>query len=92
MKSLTSNSIIEIAPSFRLQWEQAQQAHVFLYPEGMIRLNESTGAILSRCDGIQTVLSIIRDLQQQFPDADLEEDVREFLEEAHGRGWLRIKH
>ena len=31
----------------RLQWEPAQEAHVLLYPEGMVKLNGSAGAILS---------------------------------------------
>jgi pyrroloquinoline quinone biosynthesis protein D len=26
---------------FRLQWEEAQQAYVLLYPEGMVKLNLS---------------------------------------------------
>ena len=39
---------VAIAPGFRLQWEQAQEAHVLLFPEGMVRLSESAGAILGR--------------------------------------------
>ncbi|HQE41111.1 MAG TPA: pyrroloquinoline quinone biosynthesis peptide chaperone PqqD, partial [Zoogloea sp.] len=35
---------------FRFQWEPAQQAHVLLYPEGMVKLNQSAGEILKRCD------------------------------------------
>ena len=41
-----------IAHGLRLQWEPAQEAHVLLYPEGMVKLNGSAAAILSRCDGI----------------------------------------
>ena len=32
-----------IERGFRLQWEEAQNAHVLLYPEGMIKLNGSAG-------------------------------------------------
>ncbi len=30
-----------VARGFRLQWEAAQNAHVLLYPEGMIKLNRA---------------------------------------------------
>ena len=47
-----------VARGFRLQWEAAQNAHVLLYPEGMIRLNTSAGEILKRCDGGTTIADI----------------------------------
>jgi pyrroloquinoline quinone biosynthesis protein D len=31
---------LTISKLFRLQWEPAQNAHVLLYPEGMVRLNQ----------------------------------------------------
>ena len=43
-----------LAHGMRLQWEPAQDAHVLLYPEGMVKLNGSAGAIMSRCDGERT--------------------------------------
>ncbi|WP_302789693.1 pyrroloquinoline quinone biosynthesis peptide chaperone PqqD, partial [Escherichia coli] len=30
---------------YRLQWEQVQNSHVILYPEGMAKLNDSAAAI-----------------------------------------------
>ena len=79
---------LAIAPGFRLQWEEAQGAHVLLYPEGMVRLSESAGAILSRCDGERTVDGVVAALKEAFPGADLEADVFEFLEIALGKGWI----
>jgi len=80
----------EIAtPSFRFQWEEAQQAHVLLYPEGMVRLNPAAGAILQLCDGDREVREIIATLSAQFPDADLADDVHTFLETAIDNGWIR---
>ena len=32
-------------PGYRFQYEPAQKGHVLLYPEGMIKLNESASAI-----------------------------------------------
>lgn len=85
------NTTPEIAPTFRFQWEKAQDCYVVLYPEGMVKLSHSAGEIMKRIDGEQTVADIIADLQQQFPDADLEQDVRKFMEVAHDNSWIRAK-
>ena len=79
---------IAIAPTFRFQWEEAQNAYVLLYPEGMVTLNDSAGHILKRCDGSRNFAEVVADLQREFPHADLENDVRQFLEVAHERGWI----
>ena len=80
-----------INPMFRFQWEPAQQAHVLLYPEGMVRLNPSAGEILTFCDGFHTVGMIISRLQRKFPDAgDLSGDIQEFLGEAREKQWIRL--
>ena len=80
-----------ISPTFRLQWEEAQGCHVILYPEGMVKLNQAAGEILKRCDGVADVDAIIEDLTQQFPDADLKDDVYNFLDTAHGNNWIQRK-
>ncbi len=79
---------VAIAPGFRLQWEEAQGAHVLLYPEGMVRLGGSAGAILSRCDGERSLTGIVASLEEAFPGADLEADVVEFMEIALDKGWI----
>lgn len=81
---------IAIAPGFRLQWEQAQDAHVLLYPEGMVRLSGSAGEILSRCDGNRSLEGVLTSLREAFPGADLESDVVEFLEIALAKGWIAL--
>ncbi len=80
---------VQIAPGYRFQWEEAQQVYVLLYPEGMITLNDTASEILKRCDGSRTASSIIADLEQQFPGAELKNDVLEFLEDARDKGWIR---
>ena len=87
-RQLDHDRPIATAPGFRLQWEEAQGAHVLLYPEGMVRLSESAGAILSRCDGERTLEGVLASLEEAFPGADLEADVVEFLEIALGKGWI----
>lgn len=81
---------LRLGAGMRLQWEPAQSAYVMLYPEGMIRLNEPAGHILSRCDG-RTVDALITELEAMFPDADLADDVIAFLDEADAKGWLRAE-
>ena len=82
-------AIPELARHFRFQWEPAQQAHVLLFPEGMIKLGGSAGEIMKRVDGKTSVGAIIAELEKTFPGADLRADVVQFLEQAHGKGWIR---
>ena len=79
-----------IERGFRLQWEAAQNAHVLLYPEGMIKLNGSAGEILQRCDGVTTIADITADLERAFAAADLFEDVIRFISMAVEKRWLQI--
>jgi pyrroloquinoline quinone biosynthesis protein D len=88
---LVAHDVLEIAPIFRLQFEEAQAAWVLLYPEGMVKLSASAGEIMRRIDGVRSADALIRDLQSAFPGADLADDVLEFLQEAHGRGWIRTR-
>jgi pyrroloquinoline quinone biosynthesis protein D len=73
---------------FRLQWEEAQQAFVLLYPEGMVKLSGSAGEIMKRVDGMVSVDGIVANLEGAFPGADLRNDVLEFFEVARERGWI----
>lgn len=75
---------------YRLQWEAAQNAHVLLYPEGMVKLSASAAEILKRVDGVRSVSLIIEQLEQTFPGADLRSDVLDFLTTAQERGWILI--
>ena len=80
-----------IGRGFRLQWEPAQNAHVLLYPEGMVKLNGSAGEILKRCNGERTMAEIVEDLETAFAAKGLEKDVNAFVELALGRKWLEIR-
>lgn len=78
----------KLARLFRMQYEEAQQGYVLLYPEGMVKLNQSASEILKRCDGERDVQAIITDIEQAFNATDLEKDVTGFLEIATERGWI----
>ena len=74
---------------YRLQFEQAQASFVLLFPEGMIKLNDSAGEILSMIDGKRDQQAIITALQHKYPDvAELAEQVTEFLQIAHQKQWI----
>jgi len=75
----------------RLQWEPAQDAHVLLYPEGMVKLNGSAGAIMSRCDGVRTVADIVADLERTYDLTGLAADVSAFVELALEKRWLELR-
>lgn len=88
-RPFTDATIPRVAPLYRMQWEEAQNCHVLLYPEGMVKLSGSAGEILKRVDGKTSVGDILAGLKAQFPGAPLEQDVYHFLEVAYGNGWLR---
>jgi pyrroloquinoline quinone biosynthesis protein D len=73
---------------FRLQWEEVQQCHVLLYPEGMVKLNQSAGEIMKRCDGLRSVAEIVADLETSFNAKGLRPEVDAFLDIAYSKGWL----
>ncbi|HEX6704156.1 MAG TPA: pyrroloquinoline quinone biosynthesis peptide chaperone PqqD [Albitalea sp.] len=80
--------IPKLSPLHRMQYEPTQACWVLLYPEGMVRLNSAAGDILRRVDGATAEEALVDDLRQDYPDADLCDDVQQFLREAEERGWL----
>ncbi|MAJ90913.1 MAG: pyrroloquinoline quinone biosynthesis peptide chaperone PqqD [Legionellales bacterium] len=88
---LENETILEIVPTFRVQWEEVQDCYVVLYPEGMVKLSQSAGEIMKRIDGKKTIIDIINDISATFEGADVTEDVMKFLEVVYGNGWIRNK-
>ena len=78
-----------VAKLFRLQWEEAQQSWVLLYPEGMVKLNGSAGEIMKRLDGVTTVQTVIDMLEAEFDATGLSPDVLGFLAMAHTQSWVK---
>jgi pyrroloquinoline quinone biosynthesis protein D len=91
MSSFDRRLVPRLRPGYRLQWEPAQQAHVLLYPEGMVRLNDSAGAIASLIDGRRSVADIVAELEARYPGvAELGDDVQQFMEVARDKFWLQL--
>lgn len=88
---LPPSAPVELHRQYRFQWEAAQNSYVLLFPEGMVKLPGSAGEIMKRVDGTRSTDDIVKDLEAAFPGVDLRADVVEFLEIAHGKGWIRAK-
>jgi pyrroloquinoline quinone biosynthesis protein D len=80
-----------INPLFLFRWEDTQQAYVLLYPEGVVKLNDTAGEILRRCDGRHTVGQLVDEIAGEFAadPAQIGESVQKFLEVSHAKGWIR---
>lgn len=88
--TVAADNIIEINPIYLFRWEEPQQAYVLLYPEGVVKVNDTGAAILKLCNGINTVVEVISDLNNKYT-TDVTDSVYKFLEVAHAKGWIRIK-
>ncbi len=86
--TINSERPIHFSRIHRLQWEEAQQKNVILYPEGMVELNQSSAEILKLCDGTRTLAQIVSDLETAFSTSGLTNDITAFLEVALQNGWI----
>jgi pyrroloquinoline quinone biosynthesis protein D len=91
MQIIDTRACPAISKGFRLQWEPAQEAHVLLYPEGMVKLNGTAAAILTRCDGLRTVADIITDIEGAYSASGLSDDVCAFIVLALERSWVELR-
>jgi len=79
---------LNFSSQLRLQWEEAQQKHVILYPEGMVELNVPSTEILKRCDGAHNAEEIVVELEGLFNQSGLKNDVFGFIKVAIENGWV----
>jgi pyrroloquinoline quinone biosynthesis protein D len=91
MSELAGDARPAIAHGARLQWEAAQDTHVLLYPEGMVKLNGTAAAILTRCDGARTLDDIVADLERTYGASGLKGDVHSFVNFALQKRWLELR-
>ncbi len=88
---MNKDAIPTLSRMFRFQWEEAQQCHVILYPEGMVKLSQSAGEIMKQVDGVASIDTIIQTLSDLFEGADVSDDVTSFITEAEKNGWIELK-
>ncbi len=89
--AISGATVPQLNRHFRMQWEPAQNCHVLLYPEGMVKLNDSAGLILSTVDGQRSIDDIVRELEVKFPDAEgIGADVLAFMQTALEQRWVEL--
>jgi pyrroloquinoline quinone biosynthesis protein D len=91
VSDVSERAVPVVGRGFRLQFEPAQEAHVLLYPEGMVKLNNSAAAIMTRCDGVRTVADIVADIERSYEVTGLAGDVAAFVVMARDNGWLELR-
>lgn len=82
-----------LARRARLKWDPTRDAHVLLYPEGVLVLNAQAADVLGLVDGARSVEGIVDALAAEHPDAPrgaIDADVRELLERLVQRGFVRV--
>lgn len=78
-------------PGYRFQFEPAQNAYVLLYPEGMIKLNDSASIIGQHIDGETTIAEIIKKVKTMFGDIpEIEQDIIEYMLVAQREHWIDL--
>ena len=90
-RRLRPEDVVELNPNYHFRWEEPQETHVLLYPEGIVKLNDTAASILERCCEGRSIAGVAADLSRQYGGANLSLDVLKFLEVAHAKGWVRIK-
>lgn len=90
-RRLRPEDVVELNPNYHFRWEEPQETHVLLYPEGIVKLNDTAASILERCSEGRSIAGVAADLSRQYGGASLSLDVLKFLEVAHAKGWVRIK-
>ena len=83
MSPLTAQSRPALARGVRLRTDPVNGEPVLLFPEGVLPLEATTHAIVSRCTGQETLEEIVASLAEEY-EADqttLLDDVRECLQE-----------
>jgi pyrroloquinoline quinone biosynthesis protein D len=77
---------------YKLQFEAAQNSYVILYPEGLIKLNESAAEIAKQINGVHSVLEIIHNIQIIFGDLpEIEQDILDYLAIAYHQHWIDLQ-
>ena len=86
--NINREKTIVFSPLHRLQWEEAQDCYVILYPEGIVKLNPSAAEILKLCEDKPCFDELVQAIENKFETTGLADDVAEFVEDAMQKGWV----
>jgi pyrroloquinoline quinone biosynthesis protein D len=87
---LNVGDAVQLNPMYQYRWEEPQQAYILLYPEGLVKLNDTAAAVLGYCLTSRTVSEVIDALTATYDATGIEEDVIEFLQDCAAKGWIRV--
>jgi pyrroloquinoline quinone biosynthesis protein D len=88
--ALTPSSVPALWRLARLDFDPVRQQQVLLYPEGVVLLNATGGAILDLCDGRRSIAEIAAVLQERYR-CDVTADVIEYLSGLVERELVRVE-
>jgi pyrroloquinoline quinone biosynthesis protein D len=88
--TLTTTSVPVLWRLARLEFDPVRQQRVLLYPEGVVLLNETGGAILELCDGHRSIGDLAAILQEQY-HRDVTADVIDYLSRLVERELVRVE-
>jgi coenzyme PQQ biosynthesis protein PqqD len=72
-------------------FDEVRMRHALLYPEGVLLVNETAGAVLERCDGSVGVPELLLDLQRSYHGVT-ETDVLRLLSTLDELRLLEVDH
>jgi pyrroloquinoline quinone biosynthesis protein D len=87
--TLTAMSVPVLWRLARLEFDPVRQQRVLLYPEGVVLLNDTGGAILDLCDGRRSIADVATVLQERY-HRDVTADVIEYLSQLVERELVRV--
>lgn len=89
---LSPGDIMELHPNFHFRWEEPQNAYVLLYPEGIVKLNDTAAEILDVCArGDCSIAEGSALLASRYEHPRIEGEIMQFMELAYAKGWIRPK-
>jgi len=74
-----------LSPHARYRWDPIRQQHQLVFPEGVLVLNPSSAAIITRCNG-RSLGELVEELDHEFLGESRVDDVVDFLLEMMSRG------
>lgn len=87
---LTAASVPVLWRLARLDFDPVRQQRVLLYPEGVVLLNDTGGAILELCDGRRSIGEVAAILQERYR-RDVTADVIDYLSRLTERELVRVE-
>jgi pyrroloquinoline quinone biosynthesis protein D len=73
--TIALNAVPRIRRGVKCTYDQIRSAHVVLFPEGVLVLNETAASVVSLCDGVRSVGDIALVLGDEYDGVEPEDIV-----------------